>query len=496
MSLNLLNRVRGSASLHFKGQDFWTKDVAALGIDLKPFKVKSDAQGVISQRFGGRLVSVTFTPVGTWTAAQLAVLYPWLNARIGDFNTPIRTITAVTTGAGTSTIVSNGHGQITGTGIRFCTQPGVTLPPGLAVNTTYFINANNDGNTITLYDTEAHALAGGATGQIALTGAGSVGTVNPSFIVNTPLTITTVDGVQLVIWNAAVTKMPALGLTSVDTAFKQVTIEGYTLHGLNWSDANSLLTLTTGVIGATAPAQSQIPTVAYTVDWATRLVVPAANVNTGTNAITITGHGLTTTQAVTVDDLGSADALPSGLALNTTYYVIAVDANTIKLATTSGNATAGTAIALVTAGSGDWNVVSLIQAEGLQPREAIEVEPDVTWADVMVDSDGLSCRSITDLMVKASFVPTNLAAATIQNALNFQGAGAGRGNNLPTANLDIYGPADDPFIRIYAAQLLNDPLKFGAQADRVDKLSFEGLGIYRTGSQKTIAYIGATEPAN
>lgn len=490
MSLNLLNRVRGSASLRLKGQDFWTKDVAAFGIDLKPFKVKSDAQGVISQRMGGRLVTVTFTPVGTWTAAQLAVLYPFLSARVGDFNTPIRTVTAVTTGAGTSTLTSTGHGQITGTGIRFGAQVGVALPTGITPNVTYFINAN-DANTLALYDTEAHALAGGGTGQVDITAAG---TGNPNFIVNTPLVITTVDGVQLTIWNAAITKQPGLGLTSVDSAMKQVTIEGYTLHGLNWSDANSLLTLSTGNIGAVPPVQSQIPTVPYTVDWATRLAVPAANV--AANVITITGHGLVTTQAVTVDDLGVADALPSGLALNTTYYVIALTANTLSLATSSGNATAGTAIALGSTGSGVWNVVSLIQAEGLQPREAIDVEVEVTWANVPSDADGISCRSISDLTAKASFVPTNLAAATIQSALNYQGAGAARGAALPTANLDIYGPADDPFLRLYAMQLLTDPLKFGAQADRVDKLEFEALGIFRTPSVKTIAYVGAAEPTS
>src|SRR5260221_8060279 len=113
MSVDIFSRVRGAACLHYKGQDFWTKDVAAFDIALKPFEIGSDAYGPIAKRVGGRMVTVTFTPVGVWTAAQLAVLFPYLNPRIGDFNTPQRNVTAVTHGAGTITVPK--HGFLTGT---------------------------------------------------------------------------------------------------------------------------------------------------------------------------------------------------------------------------------------------------------------------------------------------------------------------------------------------------------------------------------------------
>lgn len=69
------------------------------------------------------------------------------------------------------------------------------------------------------------------------------------------------------------------------------------------------------------------------------------------NQITIAGHGLLTGDGpAAVRNVGGA--LPGGLAAVTDYWVIRVDANTIKLATSSSNAMAGTAVDLTTAGSG------------------------------------------------------------------------------------------------------------------------------------------------
>lgn len=57
--------------------------------------------------------------------------------------------------------------------------------------------------------------------------------------------------------------------------------------------------------------------------------------------VTITGHGLTTGKKIYFTTTG---ALPTGLTASTTYYVIFVDANTFRLATSAANALAGTAI--------------------------------------------------------------------------------------------------------------------------------------------------------
>ena len=71
-------------------------------------------------------------------------------------------------------------------------------------------------------------------------------------------------------------------------------------------------------------------------------------VNTTTNAISIPTHGLTTGM---LGRLTSTGTLPAGLSLATDYFVIVVDASTIKLATTLANAQAGTAVDITDQGS-------------------------------------------------------------------------------------------------------------------------------------------------
>jgi hypothetical protein len=83
----------------------------------------------------------------------------------------------------------------------------------------------------------------------------------------------------------------------------------------------------------------------------------AGNVNTGTNQITLTAHGIAANTVVRYGNVGGTDMVATGMlapdvtvyALSiTTLYVNVVDANTITLALTSG----GAAIDITNAGSG------------------------------------------------------------------------------------------------------------------------------------------------
>ena len=76
----------------------------------------------------------------------------------------------------------------------------------------------------------------------------------------------------------------------------------------------------------------------------------STNVSTSNNTITITGHGLATGDPVYYY---AASNVITGLSNSKVFYVISVDANTIKLATSSSNATAGTAISLTSAPGSD-----------------------------------------------------------------------------------------------------------------------------------------------
>ena len=77
------------------------------------------------------------------------------------------------------------------------------------------------------------------------------------------------------------------------------------------------------------------------------------HVNTTDETITLANHNLTTGNAVVYKaPTTSGGSTVGGLSDGTTYYAIVVDSTTIKLATSSGNATAGTAVNLTATGQG------------------------------------------------------------------------------------------------------------------------------------------------
>ena len=119
----------------------------------------------------------------------------------------------------------------------------------------------------------------------------------------------------------------------------------------------------------------------------------SANVNTGSSTITITGHGLLVGLAVQFTTSGT---LPTGLAVLTTYYVIVVDANTVKLATSQANALTGTFITLSGAGAGSSSMNPQALAGSIKfqkNNEKIENPPTgniPVWVDVLPSSQTIS----------------------------------------------------------------------------------------------------------
>jgi hypothetical protein len=121
----------------------------------------------------------------------------------------------------------------------------------------------------------------------------------------------------------------------------------------------------------------------------------STNVDTGADTITFaSAHGFTTTNAVGLSS--PTGGAPGGLTSGTTYYVIRVSDTVIKLATSSANATAGTAIDLTSQGTGtsklglnsyhstetSFNPFTLkVSASGYKPYESIitiDVKKDFT----------------------------------------------------------------------------------------------------------------------
>lgn len=72
------------------------------------------------------------------------------------------------------------------------------------------------------------------------------------------------------------------------------------------------------------------------------------------NRISITNHGYQTGLAIQIT---TTNTLPTPLALNTTYYVIRISANTFEVASSYANAVAGTRITLSDVGAGTQTVI-------------------------------------------------------------------------------------------------------------------------------------------
>ncbi len=114
---------------------------------------------------------------------------------------------------------------------------------------------------------------------------------------------------------------------------------------------------TTGNINTTAYGAPINVSAAQSISFQSSVTVntPAAKtfastaVNTSTNRITIATHGYVTG---TLGQISNPGTLPTGITAVTDYYVILVDANTIKIATTLAHALAGTAVVLSAQGSG------------------------------------------------------------------------------------------------------------------------------------------------
>ncbi|MBO55764.1 MAG: hypothetical protein CL886_08915, partial [Dehalococcoidia bacterium] len=104
---------------------------------------------------------------------------------------------------------------------------------------------------------------------------------------------------------------------------------------------------------------------------ATSFSVAPAGVNTGTEVVTITGHGLNTGDGLTYTEGTTAIG---GLSTNTKYFIIKVDDDNLKLATTSSNATNGQAVDLTGQGTGthtfttDGTAISYILENDLESQ--------------------------------------------------------------------------------------------------------------------------------
>jgi hypothetical protein len=117
--------------------------------------------------------------------------------------------------------------------------------------------------------------------------------------------------------------------------------------------------------------------------------------------LAITGHGLATKRGP-CRLLNRGGALPAGLSSDTDYYVIVVNANTIKLATSSSNAAAGTAVAFSDNGTGTHRLDVRISAALTVSTTAQDIA-EVDLSDNRVIGDAGGCSLISGFTASARF---------------------------------------------------------------------------------------------
>ncbi len=220
----------------------------------------------------------------------------------------------------TNRITITGHGYETGQRITY-NNAGSTTLSGLADDTDYFVIKIDD-NTIQLAETYAEATASTAV-PIVLDGTG-----------NSAQTFTP---------NASITK--AQFVSAMQTTINQ----------------NGLLTgdhAVTVSVNGTGQVELTVAGGAGTIVFeehsnqraASVKTIGTADVDLTADTITITGHGFVTGDVLTYANGGGADLDQGGSAI-TTAYVIRVNDDTIKLASTAQNAFTGTAYDLDDAGN-------------------------------------------------------------------------------------------------------------------------------------------------
>lgn len=120
----------------------------------------------------------------------------------------------------------------------------------------------------------------------------------------------------------------------------------------------------------------------------TMIGAASASYALGSKNITIPAHGYTTALPL-LYGIGSAAAI-SGLTDQTTYYAIPVDANTLQLASSSGNAQAGTGIVLASsstlAAAKTYSLAPLAFVAGSTGFKWQVSNDGTTWTDLAVTS--------------------------------------------------------------------------------------------------------------
>lgn len=152
-----------------------------------------------------------------------------------------------------------------------------------------------------------------------------------------------------------------------------------------------------------------------------------ADVDVDDNTITEAGHGYKTGLK---GQLTTDGVLPTGLSAATDYFVIGVDVDTYKLATSLVNAQAGTAINITAAaGGGTHTFTPTALADGTIKIECSDDPDHDDVTDVASSSQSVTTTATfrwlaTDMPYKFFRIATSLSAGQVRYAVNINAKGS------------------------------------------------------------------------
>ena len=326
--------------------------------------------------------------------------------------TPPRTVATSDVNASNERITITAHGYTANTPLTYSAEGGTAIA-GLTDGQIVFVKTVHDANTIDVSATEGGSV-------IDLTGTGNnsqtfVGETNTGMTLTANFGGSTESGVA-----ATVSRPPISGDgSSIDS----------TILGITPAESVAGVDNVTDIAVAEDGARYvQAPTI--TVAGPTARVLATSNVSLANDTFTITNHNMRTGTKLTYDSQGGTNlAQNSGnIADSTALFVIRVDADTIKLASTLNNANAGTALDMTGGSSNVGNNSQTLTGDTAAATATVSggVVTGITVTDV--GSDYQSTPSVTVEVPKMT-IPTSAVNAS-SNVITFAGHGLTDGDQI------------------------------------------------------------------
>ena len=326
--------------------------------------------------------------------------------------TPPRTVATSDVNASNERITITAHGYTANTPLTYSAEGGTAIA-GITDGSIVFVKTVHDANTIDVSATE-----GGSVINITGTGNNSQTFVGET---NTGLTLTSNFGGSTESGVAATVSRPPIdghGGT-IDSNVLGID-QGESVAGVD--------NVTDIAVSEDGARYVQAPTI--TVAGPTARTLATANVSLANDTFTLTNHNLRTGTSLTYNSQGGTNlAQNSGnIADDTELFVIRVDADTIKLASSLSNAEAGTALDMTGGSSNVGNNSQTLTGTTATGTATISggVVTGITVTDV--GSDYQSTPSVTVEVPKMTIPTGNVNASS--NVITFTAHGLSDGDQI------------------------------------------------------------------